>query len=495
MNLHELVARSAARYPSRVAVNAPPGPMTYAGLDQMANGIAQVLAARGVGRADRVIVWDDKSAAAIAAAQAVLRIGAAYVPADGATPPPRLARIAADCAANAVCTTKDRLACVPPGVYAMNLGDAEPATSGPVASVAPDDLAYILYTSGSTGVPKGVCISHRNARSFVDWVVETLRPGPDDRFANHAPLTFDISVLDLYTAFASGASVHLIPRELGYAPVQLTEFMYRHEITVWYSVPSALTLMMRDGGLLDAEPPRSLRAMLFAGEPFGIRYVRELRAWSCARLLNLYGPTETNVCTAHEVTAEDLRRDRPVPIGKAVSGDQVWAQTPDGRVAAPGEAGELVVDGPTVMLGYWGSERHRGPYRTGDLVRVLPDGSFDYLGRLDHMVKVRGHRIEPGELETVITAHPDVAEAAVVVRGTGVDARLEAYVVARRGRHPGVLTIKRHLAERLPLYMIADTVHIVSGLPRTRTGKTDRAALGLPAAGKLFSKQSPKGSA
>jgi amino acid adenylation domain-containing protein len=481
VNLHELVRQTARRCPDRVAVNAPAGPVTYAELDQRANGIARMLSACGVGAADRVIVWDDKSAAAIAATQAALRIGAAYVPADGGTPPPRLAAIAADCAARAVCTTKDRLTDVPPGISALDLNDVDLVTRGPVASVAPDDLAYILYTSGSTGVPKGVCISHRNARSFVDWAVGTLRPGPDDRFANHAPLTFDISVLDLYAAFASGASVYLIPYELGYAPVQLTEFMYRNGITIWYSVPSALTLMMRDGGLLDAEPPRSLRAVLFAGEPFGIGYVRELRGWTSARLFNLYGPTETNVCTAHEVTAEDLGRDRPVPIGKAVSGDQVWAEMAEGRLAGPGETGELVVDGPTVMLGYWGGERHRGPYRTGDLVRMLPDGSFDYLGRLDQMVKVRGHRVEPGEVEAVITAHPDVAEAAVVVRGTGVDARLEAYVVARMGRRPSVLTIRRHMAARLPRYMIADAVHMVPGLPRTRTGKTDRAALGRQA--------------
>jgi amino acid adenylation domain-containing protein len=479
VNLHELVGRAAARYPHRLAVMAPGGPVTYAELDQLANGFARTLAECGVSAADRVIVWAGKSAAAVAATQGVLRAGAAYVPADEATPGGRLARIATDCGARAVCTTKERLADVPTGIRAVDLDDVTPASTGPEASVASDDLAYILYTSGSTGEPKGVCISHLNAWSFIGWVLAELSPGPDDRFANHAPFTFDLSVLDLYAAFASGASVHLIPRELGYAPVQLTEFLHDHQITVWYSVPSALTLMMRDGGLLATAAPPSLRAVLFAGEPFAIGCVRDLRAWSSARLLNLYGPTETNVCTAHEVTAEDLRRDRPVPIGKAVSGDRVWVETPWGSRAAPGEEGELIVAGPTVMLGYWGSEPHRGPYRTGDLVRVLPGASIDYLGRLDHMVKVRGHRVEPAEVESAITAHPDVAEAAVVVRGTGAEARLEAYVVPLNGRRPGVLAIKRHIAERLPRYMIADVVRVVPALPRTRTGKTDRAALAV----------------
>ena len=495
MDLNELVGQSVVRYPGQVAVSAPSGSMTYAELDRTANGFALALADCGAGMGDRVIIWDDKSAAAVAAMQGALRIGAAYVPADRGTPPTRLARIAADCGATAVCTTKDRLADVPSGVPALDLNDLDPTTRRATAAVRPDDLAYILYTSGSTGAPKGVCISHRNARSFVDWAVAALRPGPEDRFANHAPFTFDLSVLDLYAAFASGGSVHLIPRELGYAPTQLTEFLYGHRITVWYSVPSALTLMMRDGGLLDRAAPSALRAVLFAGEPFAIRYVRDLRAWTDARLLNLYGPTETNVCTAHEVTPEDLRLDRPVPIGKAASGDRVWAETSDGRIAAPGDEGELVADGPTVMLGYWGLEPHRGPYRTGDLVRVLPDGSFDYLGRLDHMVKVRGHRIEPGEVEAVISAHSDVAEAAVVVRGTGVSARLEAYLVARPGRRPGTLALKRYLAERLPRYMIVDAIHLMPELPRTRTGKTDRVALGHLAAENLPAAENPEGNA
>jgi clorobiocin biosynthesis protein CloN4 len=353
----------------------------------------------------------------------------------------------------------------------------------PIAQpVLPDDLAYILYTSGSTGAPKGVCISHRNARAFVDWAVGALEAGPDDRFANHAPLTFDLSVLDLYAAFAACAAVYLVPSALGYAPAQLTEFLYRHQISIWYSVPSALILMMRDGGMLDHPAPAALRAVIFAGEPFPIAYVRDLFSWTSARLVNLYGPTETNVCTGHEVVPDDLLRDRPVPIGKATSGDTVWAEKPDGSVAGPGDEGELLVDGPTVMLGYWGHAPHRGPYRTGDIARMLSDGSFEYIGRRDQMVKVRGHRIELGEVEAALAAHPDVAEVAVTVTGTGMNARLEAFIVARHGHEPSVLSLKRHIAQKLPRYMIVDGVHAVSQLPRTRSGKTDRSALKAPGA-------------
>lgn len=481
MNLHELLSATAARHPDRVAVADPQDPVRYGDLDRAANGLAARLTELGAGPGDRIIVWDDKSAMAIAAMQAAMRIGAAYVPADGAAPPSRIQVIARDCAARVVCAPRQRIEQVasdlPATVSCLDLTAPVPPAAPVAVPVAPDDLAYILYTSGSTGAPKGVCVSHRNARAFVDWAVRTLDVGPDDRLANHAPLTFDLSVFDLYAAFATGASVHPVPPTLAYAPVQLTQFLYEREITVWYSVPSALILMMRDGDLLRGQAPPTLRAVLFAGEPFPIDHVRDLRSWTRARLLNLYGPTETNVCTAHEVVPADLSRGRPVPIGTAVSGDEVWARKPDGTLAGPGESGELVVAGPTVMLGYWGQEPHQGPYRTGDIVRLLDGGGFDYLGRRDHMVKLRGHRIEPGEVEAALASHPDVAEAAVTVSGTGLSARLQAFVVPRPARRPSVLVLKRHCAERLPRYMIADEFHLVPHLPRTRTGKTDRARL------------------
>lgn len=482
MKLHSLLIEAAAKHPERIAVVDSDGPVRYDRLDRMADAMAGRLIELGAGRGDRIVVWDDKSAAAIAAMQAALRIGAVYVPVDGATPSSRVAVIARDCAARVICTTRTRMTRLraDSAFTARSLDltvEPTPPRTPIDVPVASDDLAYILYTSGSTGAPKGVCISHRNARSFIDWAVRTLGAGPDDRFANHAPLTFDLSVLDLYTAFAVGASVHLVPSTLAYAPVQLTEFLYGHRITIWYSVPSALILMIREGGLLERPAPPELRAVLFAGEPFPIGHVRDLSSWTSARLLNLYGPTETNVCTSHEVVTGDLLRDRPVPIGSPASGDAVRAEKPDGTVAGPGEEGELVVTGPTVMAGYWGREPQRGPYRTGDIVRVLDGGLFDYVGRRDHMVKVRGHRVELGEVEATLAMHPGVAEAVVIVRGAGMDARLEAFVVPRPGHEPGVLALKRHCAERLPRYMIADEFHFVPSLPRTRTGKTDRAML------------------
>ncbi|MDG4827789.1 amino acid adenylation domain-containing protein [Solwaraspora sp. WMMD1047] len=482
MSLHELLSNSARRHPDRPAVTGPTGELSYAELDRQADELALVLADRGVRAGDRVVVWADKSPRVVVATQAVLRLGAAYVPATGATPAARVAAMAGDCAARAVCAGGDELARLTgeldDTVARVDLAAPTPPAAGPVHTpVGPDDLAYILYTSGSTGRPKGVCVSHRNARAFVDWAVTELAAVPADRFANHAPLTFDLSVLDLYAAFAVGAAVVLIPAELGYAPEALVDVLHDERITVWYSVPSALIFMIRDGGLLDRPAPAALRALLFAGEPFPIPYVRSLAGWTRARLLNLYGPTETNVCTFHQVTADDLGRDRPVPIGRASCGNTVWARQPDGTPAGPGGEGELLVDGPTVMLGYWGRPAQVGPYPTGDIVRVLPDGGFDYLGRTDHMVKVRGNRVELGEVEAVLAAHPDVAEAAVVLVGQGVEAVLVAHLVGRPGSRPAALSVRGYAARRLPLYMVPGEIRIVPELPRTRNGKIDRTAL------------------
>lgn len=483
--LAEILAEGVRRDPAGIAVIDAERAISYGELDALSSGLARRLRELGVGAGSRVAIWMPKSIEAVASMQAVLRLGAAYVPIDPLSPISRVQRLLRDCAADA-CVTGDAMAREAltgdlAGVRALVpdlAGDIAAGAATPVVApaVAPDDLAYILYTSGSTGDPKGVCISHRNALAFVDWAAGVLAPVPGDRFANHAPFHFDLSVLDLYVALGSGAAIVLVPDGASFTPTRLVDLVRDHGVTVWYSVPSALIMMMDRGGLLDGAP--SLRAILFAGEPFPIKHLRRLRhAFAGARLLNLYGPTETNVCTAHEVDEIDEDATLPVPIGRACSGDTVWAERPDGRHAEAGERGELVVVGPTVMLGYWGKAPHAGPYRTGDIVEHLLPGVYAYVGRRDAMVKVRGYRIELGEVEATVLAHGGVREASVVVGGEGAQARLIAFVVPEPGREIGLLALKRHCAERLPRSMIVHELRTVHELPRTRNGKVDRRAL------------------
>ncbi|TCO59908.1 amino acid adenylation domain-containing protein [Actinocrispum wychmicini] len=480
MTLDRLVRDAARRTPDAPAVHTDDDTVTYAELDQLADDYAAALHANSVTVGDRVLIWAEKNVDTVALMQGVLRVGAVYAPVAPSNPPSRVGRIAAGCTP-ALIVTDDA------GRQAWET-DYQVVTFAELRAKAaqveqqegvdkqrdethvsdPDDPAYILYTSGSTGEPKGVCISHRNALAFVRWAAEETGLTGADRLANHAPFNFDLSVFDLYGAFLVGAAVDLIPADYAYAAEALVEFMEKRRITVWYSVPSALLLMMRLGGLLDRGAPPDLRVCVFAGEPFPTPNVLQLRAaWPGVRLFNWYGPTETNVCTSYEVTAADVDRVRPLPIGTAASGDTIILD----------EHGEIVVDGPTVMLGYWGREPQRGPYRTGDLGRYDEHGQLEYLGRRDAMVKVRGHRVELGEIEAAISTHDAVDAVAVVVVGEGIDMRLHAVVVPKAGQRPGVLAMKAHCAQRLPRYMIIDTVSLVDDLPRTANGKVDRAAL------------------
>ncbi|HET8660524.1 MAG TPA: amino acid adenylation domain-containing protein [Micromonosporaceae bacterium] len=494
MRLHDYVREWATRTPDATAVGSLDGSATYAELDALAQQQAAGLRAVGVAAGDRVVLWAAKSVSGVALMQAALRVGAAYVPVAPTNPAARMSRIAADAGARVIVTDQAQGERSSPAGQAgqpvaltftelAELGAAGPAAPGPAVDAGPDDPAYLLYTSGSTGTPKGVCLSHRNGAAFVEWAADLLAVAAADRLANHAPFNFDLSVFDIYAAFRAGGSVHLVPEQLSYAPQQLVRFIRDTGITVWYSVPSALVLMIRDGGLLDGGPPPGLRACVFAGEPMPIPYVHQLReAWPGVRLMNWYGPTETNVCTWYEVSDADTGRTRPLPIGRAACGDTVLldpAYQAAGDQAGPGSGaeGEIVVSGPTVMLGYSGHPPQAGPYRTGDLGRLDANGDIEYLGRLDNMVKLRGHRVEPAEVEAVIAGHPRVADVAVVVVGTGLEARLYAVVVPAGGDGPGLLEIKRWCAQRLPTYMIVDVLRVVEKLPLTLNGKTDRAAL------------------
>lgn len=488
-SLVQVFERGRGLNPDGPAIREAGREVSYRELDATISSLAEELEGLGVRCGQRVAIWLPKSIEAIAAMQAVLRIGAAYVPVDPLSPVERVRRLLEDCrpaACVALASSVERaLGSESPRPALLTLshlggewasqGGGRPSDPSERAAAQGEELAYILYTSGSTGTPKGVCISHRNALAFVEWAHAELAPRSEDRFAGHAALHFDLSVLDVYVAFLAGACLCPVPEAISYVAEKLVDFVHDERVTIWYSVPSALMLMER-AGLLERPPP-ALRAILFAGEAFPIEPLRRLRrALSAARLLNLYGPTETNVCSFHEVGKID-DDSWPVPIGRACSGDEIWIEDEQGRRLPVGDRGELVVAGPSVMFGYWGGPPQRGPYRTGDVVERISADEYRYLGRRDAMVKVRGHRVEPGEIEATIAGHPDVSEVAVAVLGEGLESRLVAAVVARPGAAPDLLEVKRWCAARLPRHMIVHGLRPLDHLPRSRNGKLDRRGL------------------
>ncbi|HEY6822694.1 MAG TPA: amino acid adenylation domain-containing protein [Burkholderiales bacterium] len=517
--LNHLLEESARRFPDKPAVVFGASALSYAELDRLSTRLAHVLVENGLRRGDRVGIWMPKSAASIVAMHGILKAGGVYVPLDPGAPPERVRYIVEDCGIRLLVSTPGFLERVreifaepstptvilaahgpitpadfPARVVPYDRVLAHPATDPPLIATVSTDLAYILYTSGSTGTPKGVMISHLSALNFVGWACDEFRVAPDDVLSNHAPFHFDLTVFDVFAAMKAGATLAIVPEELAYFPWRLAEWIDRNAISVWYSVPSILTMMVRRGQLGRLRFER-LRLVLFAGEVFPIRYLRELmQALPQPQYCNLYGPTETNVITYHYVASVPNEDATPLPIGKACANVEVFVLDEDGRlVTQPGVEGELHARGPNVAQGYWGDPHKTSKvfvqspcqdhfretvYRTGDIVMLREDGSYVFRGRRDHMIKSRGYRIEAGEVESAIYRHPQVLETAVVpVPDEDIGNRIKAFVVTRDAGALEPAEIQRHCARFLPGYMVPADVAFLHALPKTSTGKVDRKAL------------------
>ncbi|MET8055516.1 D-alanine--poly(phosphoribitol) ligase [Streptomyces microflavus] len=500
-------------------------PVSYGELTRRVDGLARWLCAVTAGPGERVAIWLEKQPRYAEAILATLEAGCVYVPLDGAQPAGRVTTILGDSSPTVLFTDRGRFrqltaSELPPSLRTVVLADgtdgadgtADSETAGAAPAIhtwpqpsggasteaeepvgrpgTPDDLAALLYTSGSTGTPKGVKISHRNLANFVGWALEELDVGPADVFANHASFNFDLSTFDLFTALAAGAALWVIPDARAKDVSALASGIRLHGVTVWYSVPSILNLLTTSGALTPQDTS-TLRYVLFAGEVFPIGQLARLAEVlpSGTALYNLYGPTETNVCTYHRATPADLRGEHPLPIGTPIKGAHVRVEDEDGStVTDPGEPGELVVSGECVTPGYWGREHepaaedHRGGrHRTGDLV-VHEDGLLVYRGRKDRMVKLSGYRVELGEVESAVLRHPAVADAAVIVTGErGRDGIAVYYVLGEGAKQPNLLQLKQHCARYLPPYMLPHSATRLTGLPRNANGKTDYRALAAAA--------------
>ncbi len=535
LHLSRLLDEAAARRPDHTAVLDEHGrSLSFAALLHGADRLATRLARWGAGRGDRVGLWLPKSLQTVTAIHGILRSGAAYVPVDPTGPALRAASILAAAGVKAVVVDGSLAAALsdawrgpgplprlilvvmketekpharspqpdgtPPAGSAVGdahwteiMADDAPSPLAPCRD--PEDLAYILFTSGSTGQPKGVMLSHANAFTFLDWCQETLGPwADDDRFSSHAPFHFDLSVFDLFVSCRNAATLVLIGESLAKEPELLGEFLAAGRISVWYSAPSILALLTRHGRL-DRPGSAAPRLVLFAGEVFPVGPLRRLRQlWPEARLWNLYGPTETNVCTAHPIPAvipDD--RTEPYPIGTVCPPLRARVVDEEDQDVPAGAVGELVIAGPGVMHGYFGqpeltaraffidAEELRW-YRTGDLVVDDGAGCYQFHGRRDRMVKKRGYRIELGEIESALYRHDSVDRAAVVARADESGVSIAAFVALKPDQKRSIIAMKRHCTVYLPNYMVPDTITFMSSLPATSTDKVDYQRLGAMAA-------------
>jgi amino acid adenylation domain-containing protein len=514
--LHSLLEKAADSFPDGIAVVDGTREVTYRQLDDAANRIAHQLVGLNICRGDRVGLYLEKSAEALASLYGILKAGAAYVPLAPDAPTARLARLVSHGGIRVLLTGIERaqqwsaltgphspteyLVCVngpaegyhePLNVAVFGQDNiARQPDSRLAMAVDTDDIAYILYTSGSTGAPKGVLLTHRNAISFVDWTVSEFTLTQRDRLSSHAPLHFDLSVLDLFAAAAAAAAVVIIPRDTAMFPAELAEFARAANISVWYSVPSAVNMLVSQLRPGSRELPR-LRLVLFAGEVFPIDQLRlALKTVPDAEFYNLYGPTETNAATYYHVR-RPLAEDCPsIPIGLPIKNVELFCLTEDGSPARINERGELWVGGPTVMRGYLDDSEHtaqvlRAPdptrpgviaYRTGDLAAQDEDGLWHFFGRRDSQIKSRGYRIELGEIEASLNTHPAVIECAVIsIPDVRYGNRIKAHVVITGEIKAAALAA--YLRKILPSYMVPWSFERMTVLPRTSTGKIDYQAL------------------
>ena len=517
-SIDRLFAAQAAARPGATAVELGERSLTYAELEARANRLANFLIGRGIGPEALVGVMLPRSLDLVVAILGVLEAGAAYVPLDPSYPADRLSYIWQDARAGRtpgagalLLGSADLGGCFPPGselVDPARLGEEIAAASpaAPVSSVLPDNLAYVIYTSGSTGRPKGVAVPHRGLLNTIRAAIERFGTGPGSRVLQLASISFDASVLEMWMALGAGGTLVLTPRETLLSGEALGGELATREITAMAIPPSLLERV-------EGSDFPHLRSVIVGAEACSAATARR---WSAGRMLwNAYAPTEATIfATVFACAAE---QDEAPPLGRPIAGMRCHLLGADLAPAAPGEAGEIFLGGAGVVRGYLGradltaerflpdpfSTRGERLYQTGDLGQLRPSGDLEFLGRVDHQVKVRGLRVELGEIEAVLAAHPGVRSAVVVAREEGAvgaagtaaaddsargmaaggQQRLVAYLVARGGAAGGVpapAELRSFLARQLPEYMIPAAFVRLDALPMTPTGKVDRKALPAP---------------
>jgi amino acid adenylation domain-containing protein len=492
--LPAMFARQARATPGAVAARDAERELSYAQLDDAAARLAVRLVAAGAGPDQPVGVLMRRSLDMVTTLLGILMSGAGYLPLDPEDPPARQAERLAAAGVRLVVADEDLRDQLPAVTVLSCAQRGQPAgrDTAQAACAGPNDLAYLMFTSGSTGGPKGVMIPHRGIGNYLQWLRTRHPIGAGDRIIQKTPYTFDVSVSEIFWPLICGATLVVAPPGLHRDPVGLAAFMTSQQVTHACFVPSMLD------ALLDAvdQVPACVREVYCAGEALRRSTVERLTMQSAARVHNMYGPTEASIiATAHVVPEPPAISSAEVPIGRAVDNTQAYVLDADLNLAAPGVAGQLYLGGIGLAYGYvgqaaltaaafvpdpYGPEPGGRLYRTGDLARWSSGGVIDFLGRADHQVKISGVRIEPAEIEAALLRHARVRAAVVVARSEGGRARLVGYVVAQSGDLDAD-ELRAFAATRLPALLVPASIVVLDELPLTSSGKVDRRALPVPA--------------
>ena len=508
--IHSAVTRFARETPEHPALRFGGEALSYAALDAASDQLAQALVAGGLEKGDRVGLFLRKSLQLGVGIYGALKAGGVFVPLDPSMPAERLEFILRDCGIRHVVSADDRApilgeldASLELQLYGVAAGTPFASTTWDAIRALParppevwiidQDLGYLMYTSGSTGAPKGMMHTHHGSLSYARWGAQHVGLVPADRVASHAPLHFDLSIFDFFSTAQAGATVVLVPEPVTKFPASWTELIEEESISVVFTVPFTLIEML-ERGAMEERDLSSLRWILFGGEPFPPMHLRALMAaLPGACFTNVYGPAEAPSCTCYDLPAAGEPFDEPVPIGTASVNSVDLILDDEGAECALGEAGELCIKSSTLTRGYWNrpdlNERAfllregHGPfpevfYRTGDVVVRHADGLLRFLGRRDRMVKTRGHRVELDEVEAAFASHAGVLETAAYVVPDEQGSR--DICVAVTLREAGAFSdadLMRHARGKLPVYALPRHLALVPELPHTSGGKLDRKRL------------------
>ena len=498
---HQYFTQSALLYPKKCAVSCDSERITYEEMENFTNGFARYLQKAGISRGAFIPFFMKKGINSIKAILGILKADCAYIPIDVNSPEQRLKSILSSSESQLVIadsTSQARLQELlkNSNIKIINIDnftdeDIEKNCSPIKYQNLSIDLAYVLFTSGSTGTPKGVMIPHKAITDYIDWCVDTYAISDSDNISNHAPLYFDNSTFDLYTAFKSGATLHLVPDELNAVIPRLVKWLNEKRISIFFCVPSVPTMLLKSRRLKEDSFP-DLKHLICAGEVLSPRVLSELsQLYPHVQLTNMYGPTEITVDCSYYIAHKDNLPTANVPIGKARKNMELFVRQESGELSQKeGAKGELLVRGTSVAYGYLGEPEKTSKvfiqnpnntyfydplYCTGDRVEIDKDSNFLFLGRADDQIKFLGYRIELGEIETNLNATESVDEAIVVFNNSDEEQFREIGALVRLKENFSLEQLNTEVKARLPSYMLPTRIMEVSGnFPQTPNGKYDR---------------------